>query len=481
MTIDRAGDASPALATRRGAPRSSRACSRPARRSRATSRPGRHFADVRYEDFLASAAAIGEPAGRRRHTRRSARRSAWPSRRPRAGRARTRISASCCCWRRWRARRSLDVTGDRPTSGTRGSGELRRARRVLDDDDRGRRARRVRGDSPAPRPADSDEAAAQDVADEPTMTLLEVMRLAADRDGDRARVRDGVRGDVRDGRARARARAPRRALVGRRGRRDVPDAAGRGAGHARRPARRRGCSRGGVAAGARRAGRGRRPLGGGPARDRRRWIAGCATRGNIGNPGTTADLTAAAIFVVLLGGGWTLGDISDGIAMQRRGEFRVSVTKDYLVFASAHFITFAGHRCEGLHGHNYRARVTLEGALDEESWFVFDFVDAQEDHAAAVRRDRSQGAAAAPEPEDPGRRGGRIGHGGVRRQAALRLSRAATARCCRFPNTTVEMLAELLTRRLRGELEAMGAQGLTAIEMEVEENFGQSAVYRETL
>jgi 6-pyruvoyltetrahydropterin/6-carboxytetrahydropterin synthase len=61
--------------------------------------------------------------------------------------------------------------------------------------------------------------------------------------------------------------------------------------------------------------------------------------------------------------------------MNKRGEFRVSVTKDYLVFASAHFITFAGHRCEGLHGHNYRARVTVEGALNEESWFVFDFVE----------------------------------------------------------------------------------------------------------
>ena len=57
-----------------------------------------------------------------------------------------------------------------------------------------------------------------------------------------------------------------------------------------------------------------------------------------------------------------------------RESFRVSVTKDYLVFASAHFITFAGHRCEGLHGHNYRVRVTLDGVLDPESWFVFDFV-----------------------------------------------------------------------------------------------------------
>ncbi len=60
--------------------------------------------------------------------------------------------------------------------------------------------------------------------------------------------------------------------------------------------------------------------------------------------------------------------------MHRRGEFRVRVTKDYLVFASAHFITFAGHRCEALHGHNYRVGVVLEGALDAESWYVFDFV-----------------------------------------------------------------------------------------------------------
>src|SRR5215212_12130192 len=54
--------------------------------------------------------------------------------------------------------------------------------------------------------------------------------------------------------------------------------------------------------------------------------------------------------------------------------YKVTVTKDYIVLASAHFITFAGHRCEGLHGHNYRATVTVEGALDPDAWFVFDFV-----------------------------------------------------------------------------------------------------------
>jgi hypothetical protein len=40
------------------------------------------------------------------------------------------------------------------------------------------------------------------------------------------------------------------------------------------------------------------------------------------------------------------------------------------------------------------------------------------------------------------------------------------------------MLAELLTDRLRAELKIMGARGVTAIEMDIEENFGQSAVFR---
>ena len=45
-----------------------------------------------------------------------------------------------------------------------------------------------------------------------------------------------------------------------------------------------------------------------------------------------------------------------------QSNFRVQVSKDYLVFASAHFITFRGHQCETLHGHNYRVGVAVEGA-----------------------------------------------------------------------------------------------------------------------
>ena len=40
--------------------------------------------------------------------------------------------------------------------------------------------------------------------------------------------------------------------------------------------------------------------------------------------------------------------------------FKVHVSKDYLIFCAAHFVTYDGV-CEPLHGHNYRASVTLEG------------------------------------------------------------------------------------------------------------------------
>jgi 6-pyruvoyltetrahydropterin/6-carboxytetrahydropterin synthase len=160
-----------------------------------------------------------------------------------------------------------------------------------------------------------------------------------------------------------------------------------------------------------------------------------------------------------------------------RGEFRVSVTKDYLVFASAHFITFAGHRCEGLHGHNYRARVTIEGDLNQESWFVFDFVELKRimkrlcdeiDHLVLLplKSDRvgvtEQGDTVSVSVD------GKPRYVFPRRDCAL----------LPIPNTTVEMLAQMLTERLQAELATLGAKGLTAIEMEVEENFGQSAVYR---
>lgn len=50
---------------------------------------------------------------------------------------------------------------------------------------------------------------------------------------------------------------------------------------------------------------------------------------------------------------------------------RVTVKRNRLRFAAAHFATFQGG-CEGLHGHNYDVTVELEGELTEDSW-VWDF------------------------------------------------------------------------------------------------------------
>jgi len=166
--------------------------------------------------------------------------------------------------------------------------------------------------------------------------------------------------------------------------------------------------------------------------------------------------------------------------MTPRAEYRVSVTKDYLVFSSAHFITFAGHRCEGLHGHNYRVRVTIEGGLNEEAWFVFDFVELK----GIMKRlcDEIDHLVLLPLESD---RIKVVEEGDLVRVSVDGNPRYTFPRrdCALLPipNTTVEMLAKLLAERLKTVIGADASQALTAIEMEVEENFGQTAVYRETL
>jgi 6-pyruvoyltetrahydropterin/6-carboxytetrahydropterin synthase len=163
--------------------------------------------------------------------------------------------------------------------------------------------------------------------------------------------------------------------------------------------------------------------------------------------------------------------------MPQHGQFRVSVTKDDLVFSSAHFITYAGHRCEGLHGHNYRARVTVDGALDPADRLVFDFLELKRimrglcrdiDHLVLLP---THSARIAVVEEDDAVH---VAVDGTPRYVFPRRD------CALLPvaNTTVEMLAGLLADRLRAELNTLGVQGLTAIEMEVEESFGQSAIYR---
>ncbi len=158
-------------------------------------------------------------------------------------------------------------------------------------------------------------------------------------------------------------------------------------------------------------------------------------------------------------------------------QYRVKVSKDYLVFPAAHFITYRG-QCEPLHGHNYRASVVVEGDLDEND-YVLDFgelkrimreVIADLDHRMLLPLDNprltiTQDAdSISVQYED-------------RRYVFPRVDVALLP----IPNTTSEVIARFLTQRLREELEKCGAEGVTGITMEVEESFGQSASYRESL
>ncbi|HTL95976.1 MAG TPA: 6-pyruvoyl tetrahydropterin synthase family protein [Gemmatimonadaceae bacterium] len=166
--------------------------------------------------------------------------------------------------------------------------------------------------------------------------------------------------------------------------------------------------------------------------------------------------------------------------MRTHGEFRIRVKKDYTVFSSAHFITFAGHRCEALHGHNYRVGVALDGALDEDGWYVLDFSFIKRlmrqlcdeiDHKVLLPTENPKLGIVTTEDTVS------VHYEGKQRYVF-------PARDCRLlpiPNTTVEMLARHLATRLLAELGAANVAHLTAIEMEVEESFGQSATYRGTL
>jgi 6-pyruvoyltetrahydropterin/6-carboxytetrahydropterin synthase len=166
--------------------------------------------------------------------------------------------------------------------------------------------------------------------------------------------------------------------------------------------------------------------------------------------------------------------------MEQGGAFRVHVTKDYLVFASAHFITFSGHRCETLHGHNYRAGVTVEGALDDESWYVFDFSVLKRIMRRLVDEIDHKVLLATQNPRLQVVEDGDTVTVAYDQKPRYLFPRGDCA-LLPIPNTTVEMLAELLAGRLHADPDVAAAKGLRSIEVEVEENFGQSAFYRVAL
>ena len=163
-----------------------------------------------------------------------------------------------------------------------------------------------------------------------------------------------------------------------------------------------------------------------------------------------------------------------------QSNFRVQVSKDYLVFASAHFITFRGHQCESLHGHNYRVGVAVEGAVDSECLFVLDFSVLKQITRRLVDEIDHKVILPTLNPKLAFREDGdriAVDYFGRPTYVFPRTDCALLA----IQNSTAEMLAQYLGTRVRDELVRGGYTHLTLLELEVEENYGQSATFRQAL
>jgi triphosphoribosyl-dephospho-CoA synthase len=267
--------------------------------------PGRHFADTRYEHFLGSAAAIGLPLS-------------GADARPLGATVLLAVEATSL-WTRSNTNlgiilllaplaRAALLDGPAERRAREGAVEPRVLRTVLRevlDTTTVTDARDMYAAIRLAAPGGLGRAAAQDVSTEPTITLLEAMRLAEHRDGIAREYVTGFATTFECGApallgARADqlswddaivetfltllAIAPDTHIVRRAGMAIASDASRQ--------------ARTVLAAGGVRSVKGRRAI---AALD-----AALRASGNAANPGTTADLTAASIFVVLLGGGWHL-------------------------------------------------------------------------------------------------------------------------------------------------------------------------------
>jgi triphosphoribosyl-dephospho-CoA synthase len=251
--------------------------------------PGRHFADLRYEDFLTSAVAIGQAFNR-------------VADQPLGATIRQAIDATAC-WTKTNTNLGmvLLLAPLARAAVTDGGDDLRAAvRRVLDEttvDD----ARQVYVAIRRASPGGLGKAESQDVADDPDVTLLETMRLAGDRDGVAREYATGFETTFERG-APALERARRDGLAwgdaivetflqllahGR----DTHIVRRTGVEAADRVSR---LAREALEAGGVRSPGGRHAV---EAMD-----AAIRDSRNSNNPGTTADLTAAAIFVTLIDG-----------------------------------------------------------------------------------------------------------------------------------------------------------------------------------
>ena len=149
------------------------------------------------------------------------------------------------------------------------------------------------------------------------------------------------------------------------------------------------------------------------------------------------------------------------------------ISKDYLVFSAAHFITFNGNVCERLHGHNYRVAAEVFGPLDENN-YVIDFIALRDalkeivdglDHRVLLPTEHAQIRVTSNERSV---------------EAVFEDRRWVFPRedCVLLPvaNTTAELLARHIGHDLLARLQRLCGNVPSRIRIEVDECFGQLGI-----
>jgi 6-pyruvoyltetrahydropterin/6-carboxytetrahydropterin synthase len=154
-------------------------------------------------------------------------------------------------------------------------------------------------------------------------------------------------------------------------------------------------------------------------------------------------------------------------------QFHVRLTKDYLVFSAAHFITFNGDICERLHGHNYRVTAEVHGPLDENH-YVIDFIALRDTLRELVAELDHHMLLPTTHPKI------KVAAGDREVEVTFDERRWLFPRCdcilLPVPNTTTELLAQYIGRRLLADLAARTGIRPSRLKIELDECEGQVGV-----
>ena len=153
--------------------------------------------------------------------------------------------------------------------------------------------------------------------------------------------------------------------------------------------------------------------------------------------------------------------------------YHVRLEKDSFVFCAAHFITLNGDVCERLHGHNYRLMAEVFGPLDENH-YVIDFI-ALRDTLRGIADELDHHMLLPTQHEQI-----RVVAGPREVEVTFEDRRWVFPRgdCVLLPvpNTTAELLAEYIGRRLLDALEQRTGVRPERVRIGVDENCGQWAI-----